>query len=90
MKTTVIYSDSFRVTALVLQFLKILKLRLQKNVETENELTSQDVAVAETLRIKEIEKSLSKNPKFEIWKGQFGIFTDENGIMRCMGRFSQA
>ena len=73
-----------RVTALVLWFLKILKLRLQKNVETQKELTSQDIAVAETLWIKEIQKSLSKNPKFERWKPQFGIFTDEHGIMRCL------
>ena len=79
-----------RVTALVLQFLKILKLRLQKNVEPQKELTSHDIAVAETLWIKEIPKSLSKNPKFESWKQQFGIFTDEHGIMRCMGRLSQA
>ena len=75
-----------RVTALVLfQFVKILKLRMQKNVETQKELTSQDIAVAETLWIKEIQKSLSKNPKSEIWKRQFGILTDEHGIMRCMG-----
>ena len=80
----------FRVTTLVLQFVKILKLRLQKNVETQKELTSQDIAVAETLWIKEIQKSLSKNPKFEMWKRQFGVFTDEHGIMRCMGRLSQA
>ena len=78
------------VTALVLRFVKILKLRLQKNVETQKELTSQDVAVAETLWIKEIQKSLNKNPKFEVWKRQFDIFTDEHGIMRCMGRLSQA
>ncbi|XP_022792234.1 uncharacterized protein LOC111331393 [Stylophora pistillata] len=54
------------------------------------ELTSQDIAVAEKLWIKEIQKSLSKNSKFEIWKRQFGIFTDEHGIMRCTGRLSQA
>ena len=40
----------FRVTALVLQFVKILKLRLQKNFETQKELTSQDIAVAEIMR----------------------------------------
>lgn len=56
----------------------------------QKELTSQDIAVAETLWVKEIQKSLSKNPKFEICKQQFGIFTDELGIMRCMGRLSQA
>ena len=80
----------FRVTALVLQFVKLLKLRSQKNVETQKELTSQDIAVAETLWVKEIQKSLSNNPKFEIWKRQFGIFTDDSGIMGCMERLSQA
>ena len=65
-------------------------MRLQKNVETQKELTSQDIAVAETLWIKEIQKSLSTNPKFEMWKRQFGVFTDEHGIMRCMGHLSQA
>jgi len=63
---------------------------LQKNVETQIELTSQDIAVAETLWVKEIQKSLSKNPKFEIWKQQFGIFTNELGIMTCMGSLAQA
>ena len=38
-----------RVIALVLQFVKLLKLGLQTNVETQKELTSQDIAVAETL-----------------------------------------
>ena len=49
-----------------------------------------DIDVAETRWIKAIQKSLRKNPKFEIRKRQFGIFTDEHGIMRCMGRLSQA
>lgn len=57
-----------RVSALVLKFTNILKSRLQKDVQTQVELTSEDIAVAETLRIKEIQRSWSKNPKFEIWK----------------------
>jgi len=78
-----------RVTGLVLKFVKIMKSRLQKNVQAQEELTSQDIAAAETLWIKEIQRSLSKNPKFEIWRHQFGLFTDEHGIVRCMGRLSQ-
>lgn len=74
----------FRVNALVLQIVKILKSRLQKNVATQKKLTSQ---AAETLSIKEIQKSLSKSPKFAIWERQFGIFIDEHGIMRCRGTF---
>ena len=51
---------------------------------------SQDITEAETLWGKEIQKSLSKNPKVEIWKRHFGIFTGEHGIMKRMGRLSQA
>ena len=78
-----------RVTRLVLKFVKIMKSRLQKNVQAQGELTSQDIAAAETLWIKEIQRSLSTNPKFETWRHQFGLFTDEHGIVRCMGRLSQ-
>ena len=31
---------------------------------------------AKTIWIEEVQKSLSKNTKFEIWRKQFGIFTD--------------
>ena len=45
----------------------------------QKEMTSQDKAIAETLCVKEIRKSLSKNPKFEIWKRQYVcIFTQMN------------
>lgn len=80
----------FRVTALILQFVKIVKTRLQQSAEKQKELTNQDIAAAKTLWIQEIQKSLSKNPKLEIWRRQFGLFTDEHGIMRYMGRLSQA
>ena len=43
-----------RVTALVLQFVKLLKLKLQKKDEMQKELTNQDIAVAETLWVKEV------------------------------------
>lgn len=62
-----------------------MKSKLQKNVQMQKELTSQDIAAAETLWMKEMQSSLSKNPKFEIWTHQFGLFTDEHGIVRCMG-----
>jgi len=39
------------------QFVKILKSRLQKNVETQKEMTSQGIEVAETHWIKEIQRS---------------------------------
>ena len=53
-----------RVTALVLKFANIMKSKLRKEVPPQVQLTSQDIALAETLWIKEIQRSLSKNPKF--------------------------
>ena len=79
-----------RVTVLVLKFVRIMKLLLKRDTLSQDESTDQDTAVAETLWIKEIQKSLSKNPKFDIWKKQFGIFTDHQGIMRCTGRLAKA
>ena len=79
-----------RVTVLVLKFVRIMKLLLKRDNLSQDESTDQDTAVAETLWIKEIQKSLSKNPKFDIWKKQFGIFTDHQGIMRCTGRLAKA
>ena len=87
------YSNLHRlitVTFLVLKFVRIMKLLLKKDTLLQDESTDQNIAVAETLWIKEIQKSLSKNPKFDIWKKQFGIFTDHQGIMRCTGRLAKA
>ena len=79
-----------RVTAL-LKFTRTMKSLLTKDISSPNELTGQDImADVETIWIKEIQKSLSKNPKFEIWRKQFGIDTDSQGIMRCNGRLSKA
>lgn len=65
-----------RVTVFVLKFGRIMKLLLKKDTLLPDRLTDQDIAVGETLWIKETQKSLSKNPKFDIWKKQFCIFTN--------------
>ena len=57
------YSDLQRllkVTALVLKFTNIVKSLSRKDVKPQIELTSQDIAVAETLWIKEIQRSLKQ------------------------------
>ena len=79
-----------RVSALVLKFVRIMKSLLKKDVSSPSESDAQDMAKAETMWIKEVQKSLSKNPKFKIWEKQFGIFNDSQGIMRCNGRLSKA
>ena len=80
-----------RVTSLVLKFVRTMKSSLKKDISSPSESAGQDIMVdAETIWIKEAQKSLSKNPKFEIWRKQFGIYTDSQRIMRCDGRLSKA
>ena len=80
-----------RFTALVLKFVRTMESSLKKDIPSPSESTAQDIMVdAETIWIKEVQKSLSKNPKFEIWRKQFGIFTNSQGIVRCNGRLSKA
>ena len=80
-----------RVASLVLKFVRTMKSSLKKDISSSSESAGQDIMVdAETIWIKEVQKSLSKNAKFEIWRKQFGIFTDSQGIMRCDGRLSKA
>ena len=55
-----------RATALLLKFVRTVKLLLKGDNWSQDELATQNIAVAETLWIKEIQRTLSKNPKFEI------------------------
>ena len=72
-----------RVTARVLKFIKILKTKCKSR-----ELTADDVKEAELLWLKEIQLSLKRNPKYECWKRQFGLFNDGEEVLRCGGRIS--
>ena len=69
-----------RVTARVLKFIKILKTKCKSR-----ELTADE---AELLWLKEIQLSLKRNPKYECWKRQFGLFNDGEEVLRCEGRIS--
>lgn len=54
------------------------------------ELTSRDLAEAETHWIKEIQMSVRKNQRFKEWRQQLGLFTDDMGVIRCKGRLENA
>ena len=51
-------------------------------------MTADDVKEAELLWLKEIQLFLKRNPKYECWKGQFGLFNDGEEVLRCVGRIS--
>ena len=74
---------------LVRKFVRIMKLLLKKDTLSHDESMDQDIAVAEILWIKK-NGSLQQNPKLDIWKKQFAIFTDHQGIMRCTRHLAKA
>ena len=53
-----------RVTALVLKFVRTMKSSLKKDISSQSESAAQDImGDAKTMWIKEVQKSLSKNPQ---------------------------
>ena len=74
-----------RVTARVLKVIKIMKGKCKSK-----DLTADDIKETELLWLKEIQSSLKRNPNYECWKRQFGLFIDGEGVIRCGGRISNA
>ena len=42
------------------------------------------------LWIRDIQIDLTSSAKFKNWEGEFGVFSDPNGILRCGGRLGNA
>mgnify|MGYP000253016965 CR=1 FL=1 len=42
------------------------------------------------LWIRDIQIDLTSSAKFKNWEGEFGMFSDPNGILRCGGRLGNA
>ena len=74
-----------RVTAYVLKFIAVLKVRGSVSAG----LSSKDVSDAEEFWIKSSQAVLYKDAKFQVWKTQFGLYCD-NEIWRCGGRLRNA
>lgn len=73
-----------RVTALVIKFVQVTKLRTWK---LDSYPSDRDIRSG-ALRywIKENQRDLLKEGNFKLWKQQFGLFIDDAGIWRCNGR----
>ena len=74
-----------RVTAYVLKFIAVLKVRGSVSAG----LSSKDVSDAEEFWVKSSQAVLLKDAKFQVWKTQFGLYCD-NEIWRCGGRLRNA
>ena len=78
-------------TALVLKFVKILRFRMKKSGNHPGiELTAADRTEAERLWLLDSQQQLENQPNFEVWKKQFGLFVDNDGLYRCGGRLTNA
>ena len=80
-----------RITAYVMKFVNILKHKVKKLKTPLNlEPTTTDISDVEILWIREAQKILPEEGKFSVWKKQFDLFLDEDGLYRCKGRLSNA
>lgn len=58
--------------------------------EEVKDITEADLKEAELRWIKEAQSNMTENHRYKYWKQEFGVFTDEQGILRCGGRISNA
>ena len=76
------------ITALVLRFTLKSKGREPRLVPVD--ITAEDILEAEELWIRDIQIDLTSSAKSKNWEGEFGVFSDPNGILRCGGRLGNA
>ena len=79
----------FRITSLVVKFVRLLKRKLKKTPQNDGTQLS-DLTEAERLWILEVQLLLAQDKKFLTWKKQFNLFLDQNSLWRCGGRLRQA
>ncbi|XP_067023137.1 uncharacterized protein [Acropora muricata] len=78
------------ITALVLRFTRKLKSKGREPGLVPVDITAEDIVEAEELWIRDIQIDLTSSAKFKNWEGEFGMFSDPNGILRCGGRLGNA
>ena len=76
-----------RVTAYVLRAVKLFKMSI---VHPRKPLSPEDVFEAERLWIVDALVQLKSERNFNMWQKQFGLFTDDIGLIRCHGRLENA
>ena len=76
----------FRITALVLRFVK--RLRGASCTHATMQPETEEIAQARLRWIKDMQASLYNHKEFASWKQKFGLFVDDDGVWRCGGRMS--
>ena len=53
-------------------------------------ITAEELILAKKIWIMAEQDVLKLNPKYKHWHSSLNVFTDENGLLRCMGRLENA
>ena len=53
-------------------------------------LSTDEYGAAEILWLREMQQAVVESPRFESLKNQLGLYTDDNGLLRCKGRLQNA
>ena len=80
-----VFKRLLRITAWVMKFIEILKLRGEPSA-----INSLDINRAEVYWITIIQQALVKDERFDNWNRQFDLFKDEQGLWRCRRRLGKA
>jgi len=78
------------ITVLVLRFIRKLKSKGREPRLVPADISADDIFKVEELCIRDIQIKVMSNTKFKNWKGEFGVFLDPSGILRCGGRLGNA
>lgn len=76
-----------RVTAYVLRAVELFKKSI---IESNKPLCPEELTEAERLWIVHAQTQLRGGRNFNAWQKQFDLFTDDNGLIRCCGRFENS
>ena len=78
-----------RVTAFVLRFLRNTRSK-ETREKLVGPLSTEECESVEILWLKEMQKAVVRSPRFENLKQQLGLYSDDNGLLRCRGRLQNA
>lgn len=83
----------FRVTSLVLRFVRNLKIKakiLQEGTVLQGEITETEVANAETQWLRSVQKKMKSQANYNQLESDLGLYEDDSGVLRCKGRIANA
>lgn len=78
-----------RITSQVIKYVDTLKLKLGNTVQRSSD-EADNLVRAERYWIKVSQQQFMMMKEFHVWKNQFGLYLDNDGVWRCKGRLGNA